>query len=169
MNTQPPSQSEIVPRLEAARRLARLAGRATLKHFQNPQLRVEQKEDDSPVTIADREAETFIREALAGEFPEDGVIGEEFGETEGQSGFRWIVDPIDGTKSFVTGVPLFGTMVGVEHQGQSLIGVVYIPGLDECVYAAKGQGAWHERGQANPVPAQVDNGKSLREGAFLTS
>lgn len=169
MNTSTPPQTEIGPRLDAARRLARLAGKGTLKHFLHPKLLVEQKADASPVTIADREAETLIRESLAEEFPEDGIIGEEFGETEGNSGFRWIVDPIDGTKSFVAGVPLFGTMVGVEYQGKSLIGVVYIPGLDECVYAAKGQGAWHERGEADPVPAHVDREKSLGEGAFLTS
>ena len=83
---------------------------------------VERKDDDSPVTIADREAELLLRQRIESAFPNDAIVGEEFGQREGTSGFRWILDPIDGTKSFVSGVPLYGTLVGVEYQQRSIVG-----------------------------------------------
>ena len=79
-------------------------------------------------------------------FPADAILGEEFSAVEGTSGYRWILDPIDGTRSFIRGVPLYGTMVAVERDGQAVIGVVFLPVLDECVHAATGQGTWVERG-----------------------
>mmetsp|Transcript_16642 Transcript_16642/g.38078 ORF Transcript_16642/g.38078 Transcript_16642/m.38078 type:complete len:136 (+) Transcript_16642:863-1270(+) len=127
------SQSELEKRLETARRLARLAGKSTLEHFQRADLSFEKKEDASPVTVADQNAEKIIRKGLKDEFPDDGIIGEEFGSEEGTTGYNWIVDPIDGTKAFIAGVPLFGTMIGVEKDGKSRLGVVYIPGLDEMI------------------------------------
>ena len=93
--------------------MATAAGDVTLKYFEQRTFQVERKADRSPVTIADREAETRLREMISDNFPHDAIIGEEFGETEGSSGYRWILDPIDGTKSFIFGVPLYGTMVGV--------------------------------------------------------
>lgn len=161
--------SELEKRLEAARRLAKLAGKSTLEHFQRADLSFEKKEDASPVTVADQNAEKIIRQGLADEFPEDGIIGEEYGTVEGTTGYRWIVDPIDGTKAFIAGVPLFGTMIGVEKDGRSRLGVVYIPGLDECIYAAEGQGAWYERPHHEPIQARVNKTASLAEGVLVTS
>src|SRR4051794_30159021 len=101
--------------------LATQAGEITLRYFQNSDLAVETKVDESPVTIADRETETFLRSEITRLFPGDAVVGEEFGETSGSGSpdsRRWIVDPIDGTKSFIHGVPLYGVMIGVEQGGK---------------------------------------------------
>src|SRR5436190_3213654 len=93
-------------RLAWARQFAVEAGKLTLRYFQNPTLEVENKSDNSPVTIADRQAEELLRDRIRERFPQDAILGEEFGETQGESGVRWILDPIDGTKSFISGVPL---------------------------------------------------------------
>ncbi len=161
--------SDILSRLNLAKSAALAAGRHTLKYFQAAGVRVERKSDNSPVTIADREAEQILREQITAAFPDDGIIGEEFGEQAGTSGYRWILDPIDGTKSFICGVPLYGTLIGVEHDGESVAGVIFIPGLDECVYAAKGHGAWYVKGETEPVPAQVSTRDRLTDCAFITS
>lgn len=156
-------------RLDLARRAGREAGQATLRYFQRPEIGFERKGDSSPVTVADREAEQLLRRAIAAAFPQDGILGEEFGSTDGTSGVRWILDPIDGTKAFISGVPLYGTMIGIEHEGRSVVGLIYVPALDEGVYAAAGQGAWYVRGTAAPVPARVSARKRLADGIFLTS
>ena len=117
------------------------AGRLTLQYFQQDNYEVERKSDASPVTIADRSAEQLLRERIAAAFPQDGIIGEEFGTTTGTSGFRWILDPIDGTKSFIHGVPLYGTLIGVEHEGRASPGVIYHAGARRrrlCVGRAGG-------------------------------
>ena len=122
--------------------LAWAAGRATLAHFQTG-IAVEMKPDSTPVTVADRESEEIIRLGLGQAFPQDGVLGEEFGQTPGSSGRCWIIDPIDGTKSFVRGVPLFGVLIGLEDdKGEVVVGAAYLPGLDDMVHAAKGLGCW---------------------------
>src|SRR4030095_743822 len=146
--------SEIASRLQLALSAGKAAGQLTLKYFQQDNLAVERKSDASPVTIADRSAEQLLRERIAAGFPRDGILGEEFGRTDGTSGFTWILDPIDGTKSFISGVPLYGTMVGVEHEGKALAGLVYIPGLNEGVYASAGQGTWYFRGDGPPTRCQ---------------
>jgi len=156
-------------RLEVAVRAARAAGQRTLAFFQQDNFRVERKADDTPVTEADREAEQFLRRQIAAAFPEDGILGEEFGEQPGRSEFRWILDPIDGTKSFICGVPLYATLVGVERDGRGVIGVIDVPGLDECVYAASGLGAWYIRANGAPRPARVSTRKTLADGLFVTS
>lgn len=162
------TEADLAPRYELARRIARSAGQLTLRYFRQG-VEVERKTDDSPVTIADREAEKLLREEIAGAFPQDGILGEEFPETTGSSGFRWILDPIDGTKSFVCGVPLYGTLVAVEHGGNSLIGVIYIAALGECVHAARGQGAWYEADGGTPEPARVSTCERLADGLLVTS
>ncbi len=162
-------EADIADRLALAREAAREAGEITLRHFRRDDLKIERKRDDSPVTVADRGAEEHLRRRIADAFPDDAILGEEFPEREGTSGFRWILDPIDGTKSFIHGVPLYGTLVGVEHQGASVLGVNRIPALDECVYAGKGQGAWYVSGDRPPVPARVSQCPRLAEGLFLTS
>lgn len=156
-------------RLALAIEASREAGRITLEHFGNPAVKVERKEDDSPVTIADRRAEEHLRQRIGQQFPNDGILGEEYPEQPGSSGYRWIIDPIDGTKSFIHGVPLYGTMVGVEHQGESIIGVIVIPALNEFAFAEKHCGAWHARGDGNPSPARVSPCSRLADGLFLTS
>ncbi|HEY4313368.1 MAG TPA: histidinol-phosphatase [Pirellulales bacterium] len=156
-------------RLEVARRIAREAGDITLRYFGQDNFQVEWKPDASPVTVADREAEKHLRLRIAEAFPQDAILGEELGEQPGSSGFRWILDPIDGTKSFIYGVPLYGTLIGVEFEERSVVGVIHIPGLDETVYAASGGGAWFCRGAASPRRTHVSKTKSLGEGLFCTS
>jgi histidinol-phosphatase len=160
--------AELASRLESAVTVARQAGEVTLRYFQRDDLGVEIKADDSPVTVADREAEQLLRKQIAAAFPHDGILGEEFGEQPGTSGYRWILDPIDGTKSFIHGVPLYGTLIGVEREGRSVVGVIHIPALGETAYAAVGGGAWYVRGNSPPRHAQVSN-KKLSDGLFLTS
>lgn len=161
--------SELAARLQLAVAAARKAGDLTLTYFQRDDLGVEIKADDSPVTVADRGAEQLLRREIAAAFPHDGILGEEFGEQAGTSGYRWILDPIDGTKSFISGVPLYGTLIGVEREGRSVVGVIHIPGLGETAYAAIGEGAWYVKGNASPRPARVSKKPSLREGLFCTS
>jgi histidinol-phosphatase len=127
--------------LDAVQEVARLAGDAALRHYRST-LSIETKADGSPVTIADREAETVARTWLASRCPEDGIQGEEFGGAAGTSGRRWIIDPIDGTKSFVRGVPLWGTLVAVAEGDDVLAGVAYFPALGEILAAAPGEGCW---------------------------
>lgn len=110
--------------LDVAVDAAYRAGKRTLAHF-NTGVAVERKADASPVTIADREAERVLRERIAASFPDHAILGEEEGETTGANpDYRWIVDPIDGTKSFISGVPLFGTLIGVEVRGVPAVGVL---------------------------------------------
>ncbi len=127
--------------LDAAEEVARLTGNAALRHFRSA-LRVEQKTDGSPVTVADREAEQAARQWLAARFPTDGILGEEFGETPGTSGRQWMLDPIDGTKTFVRGVPLWGSLVALVEGKQVLAGAAFFPAVDEMLVAAPGEGCW---------------------------
>jgi len=120
------------------------------------------KADGSYVTIADREAEAYLRRQIAERFPADGVLGEEEGEHTGRSGRRWIVDPIDGTFAFVHGVPLYGVLVACEIDGAPTIGVVHMPALNETVSAATGAGCFF-----NGEPAQVSNTRSLTDALLL--
>ena len=157
---------DLQARLDFALRVASKANELILRYYQHPELAVERKSDESPVTAADRGAEELIRARLAVEFPDDGILGEEFPEKPGTSGFRWILDPVDGTKSFVHGVPLFGTLIGVEFERQCVIGVCRFPALDEVVYASTGQGAWWQQGTDPPRRAQVSAVTKLDEALF---
>ena len=159
----------VTSRLLLAIQAAREAGQITLEYFRRDDLEVERKGDDTPVTVADRRAEEHLRDRIAHAFPDDAVLGEEMPDRPGNSPFRWIIDPIDGTKSFIHGVPLYGTLIGVEEAGEPVLGVIRIPALDECVYAATGQGAWYVHGQKPPRPAKVSRQPSLSQGLFLTS
>jgi histidinol phosphatase-like enzyme (inositol monophosphatase family) len=157
-----PATSNLLATLED---LARRAGDITLKYFQNPDLAVESKKDASPVTVADRETEQFIRDEIARLFPGDVVVGEEFGESQGVPGARrWIVDPIDGTKSFIHGVPLYGVMIGVEENGEMQGGAVFFPALNDMVVAVKGAGCWW-----NGKPARVSDTAALSDALILTT
>ncbi len=131
-------------RYDAAIEAAQVAGKFALGYFDQG-IEVEWKADHSPVTLADRGAESMLRKSLLGRFPGDGFLGEEFGDTPGTSGYRWIVDPIDGTRSFVRGVPLWATMVGLEHDGQLVAGVVHLPALNQTFRALRGDGAYRDQ------------------------
>ncbi|MDZ4780119.1 MAG: inositol monophosphatase family protein [Planctomycetia bacterium] len=158
------NEKALKDRLEVAVAAAREAGDITLRYFCTDGYHIERKQDATPVTEADRGSELHLRERISKAFPDDAILGEEFPDTPGTSGYRWILDPIDGTKSFISGVPLYGTLVGVEHERASVIGVIHMPGLDEMVYAAKGQGAWHVVRGGSPQPARVSEKVKLSDG-----
>jgi histidinol-phosphatase len=133
------------------------AGKITLEYFQTGTA-VEHKPDASPVTIADRRAEEKLRDCIQHAFPDHGILGEEFGEVAGRAPYRWVLDPLDGTRSFIQGVPLYGVMMGLEYRGRAVLGVVHFPALSETIYAAKGAGCyWNGR------PAHVSAVDHLQE------
>lgn len=135
-------EENLKKRLEVATDLSWEAGKAALKYFRTG-VEVELKEDQSPVTVADREVEQILQGGLLAAFPDDGFLGEERGEHVGTSGFRWIADPIDGTKSFVRGVPLFGSLLALEDAaGEVVLGVANLPAIDELTAAAHGEGCY---------------------------
>ncbi len=149
--------------LQAVSELAALAAAVALQHFR-PGISVETKGDGSPVTLADRSAERAAREWLAKNFPDDAVLGEEFGEERRGSRRRWLIDPIDGTKSFVRHVPLWGTLIAVEEEGKVLAGAACYPAVDELIAAAIGQGCWH-----NGSACSVSQVSSLSAATVLTT
>jgi histidinol-phosphatase len=146
--------------LAVAQDAAYVGGRRTLAYFGTGTAATEWKADQTPVTVADREAERVIRDVITRAFPDHAVLGEEDGETPGRVPVRWIVDPLDGTRTFVRGVPLYGTLVGVEVDGEPAVGVVYLPALDEMVAAARGLGCTR-----NGRPCRV-SGTATRAGAL---
>ncbi|HYN84338.1 MAG TPA: inositol monophosphatase family protein [Pyrinomonadaceae bacterium] len=148
--------------LEFAVEIARGAGEITLRHFREGVV-AETKADKSFVTVADREAERFMRRRIEEVYPSDGVVGEEEGEREGTSGRRWILDPIDGTYSFVHGVPLYGVLVGLEIGDEPSVGVINCAALGEMVYAARGLGCFRNDGE----PARVSRTDALEEALLL--
>jgi len=133
---------DLRPYLDFATQLAYQAGRITLGYF-NTGVRPDYKPDDTPVTAADRASEEFIRAEIEKAYPGHAIVGEEYGEKAGLGNpFRWIIDPIDGTKSFMRGVPLYGVLIGLEIEGEVRVGICYCPGTDEMLCAADGEGAW---------------------------
>ncbi len=127
--------------LDFAVEVAWRAGRVTLAHYQTG-IAAEAKADDSPVTLADREAERVARDLIETRFPHDGLIGEEQEDVRPGADRRWIIDPIDGTRSYIRGVPLYGVLLALEEEGEAVLGVMHFPALDETVYAARGHGCW---------------------------
>ncbi len=142
------------------------AGRLTLAHFQTG-LVAERKADNSPVTIADREAEQKLRRLIQTRWPGHALIGEEYGHAAGEAGdtpYTWIIDPIDGTKSFVSGVPLYAVLLALVKDNEPLLGVMHFPGLNETVYAARGRGCyWNGRS------ARVSDVSRLSDAVLLAS
>ena len=129
--------------VEAARRGGDFAKTIYDATFQDrAALEVIRKADDSPVTLADRGAEQLIRDLIGKHFPGAGFLGEEFGYQKSSTGFRWIIDPIDGTKSFVRHVPIWATLVGLEFEGEQIAGAVYIPAFRQMYRALRGDGAY---------------------------
>ena len=144
--------------------IARDAGALTLRHFGNPDLDVDGKDDGTPVTAADRGAERLLREHIRATHPDDGIVGEEETDTPGTSGRTWILDPIDGTQSFIHGVPLYGNLVALEDEHGPAVGVINMPALDECGWAGRGRGCFHD-GQ----PTRVADRRDLHGACIVTS
>jgi histidinol phosphatase-like enzyme (inositol monophosphatase family) len=157
------SQTGLKELLEFAAEAARGAGEITLKYFRR-EVETRLKGKDNFVTQADLEAEEFLRRRISERFPDDAIIGEEGGETSGTSGRRWIIDPIDGTYSFVHGVPFYGVLVGCEIDGDPAVGVINIPALGEIVYAAKGLGCFW-----NGEPARASRTAKLEDALLLAT
>lgn len=149
--------------LEAVSEVAALAGAEALKHFRG-RLAVEVKADGSPVTRADLDAERVVRAWIEQRFPDDGILGEEFGETRPGARRRWLVDPVDGTRAFVKGVPLWGTLVAVAEGDHVLAGAAEFPALGERLVAARGEGCWW-----NGARCQVSRVDTLDEATVLAT
>ncbi len=147
--------------MQAAQEAARLAGRYALQYYRS-NISVDIKGDGSPVTEADRGAERAVRDWINKRFPNDGIFGEEFGERIGTSGRRWVLDPIDGTKNFVRGVPLWGSLVAVIDVEHVVAGAACFPAVDETISAARGCGAWN-----NNVRAAVSTVDDVRSATVL--
>lgn len=147
------------PKLEWAIAQSVQAGKIAMKYFRKD-FAVERKHDDSPVTVADKEIETFLRERIESAFPGQGILGEEFDEKPG-NGERWVIDPIDGTKSFVYGVPLFGILLGLEVDGAPRLGVAHFPALHETYWGGPG-GAFLDGNRIN-----VSNKTALSDSLLL--
>ncbi len=150
-------------RYQAAVEATHQAGRFALGFFDQA-VTVEYKQDQTPVTLADRGAEEMLRNSLLARFPSDGFLGEEWGERPGTSGFRWIIDPIDGTRSFIRGVPIWATLVGLEYRGEPVAGVVYLPALGQTYRALRGDGAFRDE-----RPIRVSNVATLGEAHLFYS
>lgn len=149
--------------LEAAVDFAIEAGEITLRYF-GGLVASEAKGDGSPVTLADRESETLLRERISARWPDHGILGEEFGATREGAPIRWILDPIDGTRSFMRGVPLYGVLIGVEVPDGPFVGVAHFPALGETVAAGRGLGcSW------NGEPCSVSSVDALDESLVLTT
>lgn len=139
------------------------AGRVTLQYFKTS-LAVERKTDLTPVTVADRQAEETLRTLIGRRFPHHGIIGEEYGELGGKTALRWIIDPIDGTRSFLRGVPLFATLLSLVEGDTPLVGVIHLPALGETVYASWGGGCF-----MNGRPVSVSTVDRLDEAVLLAT
>ncbi|MFP2911121.1 histidinol-phosphatase [Pyxidicoccus sp. 3LFB2] len=149
--------------MQAASELARTAGDVALGFFRSG-IAVDTKSDGTPVTVADRTAEQAARDWLEARFPEDGILGEEFGETRPGAERRWILDPIDGTKTFIRGVPLWGTLVALAKGERILVGAAYFPAVGELLVAAPGQGCFW-----NGKPTRVSEQAELSKAVLLST
>ncbi|WP_166349678.1 histidinol-phosphatase [Phytoactinopolyspora limicola] len=146
--------------LRFAHVLADDADAQTLSRFRAADLKVETKTDHTPVTEADRGAEEAIRRTLSRARPRDGIVGEEFG-SDGYAARRWVVDPIDGTKNFVRGVPVWATLIGLMVEDEVVAGVVSAPALNRRWWAAKGTGAWTGRSLSSAARCRVSSVSTL--------
>lgn len=137
--------------LDEAVDIAQRASAIALSHFRKTLL-IEMKADHTPVTVADKKTEEAIRKDLGRLFPSHGILGEEFGTEIPNAEYVWTVDPIDGTRSFIRGIPLFGTLLGLLHKGNPVVGVMVLPALKETYYAASGMGTFCNGTQVRVSP-----------------
>jgi len=158
--------SKAVPKeiIEFANHLADLSSVIAKKYFRHFEIGEMAKEDDSPVTKADREIEKIIREEIEKKFPDHGIIGEEYGTKETKSDFTWILDPIDGTSSFIIGRPLFGTLIALTCKGKSILGIMNQPITNERWIGIDGQGSW-----LNGVKNQTRNCTEIADAVMCAS
>ena len=143
-------------------------GRAALAYYQTGITAVA-KPDASPVTAADRDAESIARSLIAARFPDDAILGEEDGESGAGAGRRWIVDPIDGTKNFVRGVPVWATLIALMVDGEVVVGCVSAPQLNRRWWASKDGGAWTGRSLLNATPCRVSDVSRLEDASLSYS
>lgn len=155
--------TDIKELLDAAVEIGKIGGDHTLKYFKKD-FEVISKADDSPVTIADRETEQVIREEILKRYPDHGIIGEEYGRTNEDSNIQWVLDPIDGTKSFIHGVPFYTTLIGIMIDNEPVVGVINAPALDELCAAAVGHGA-----TLNGKPCHVRDTSELKDSTLLVT
>lgn len=158
-------------RLEFAIAIARDAADVIMPFYKRDDLRVMHKGDSSPVTLADQQAEKLVRNRIDAIFPADGILGEEYGTKAGSNseGFNWIVDPIDGTESFIRGVPFFGTLLGIEFANTPVAGVIMLPAIGEMLYASKGNGTWIMVGDDSPRQVYVSKISDPALALFVTT
>ncbi len=150
--------------MQAAAELARLTGDVAHEYYGRRNVAIEIKGDGSPVTIADRRAEGVARDWITQRYPRDGIMGEEMGIDRPDARRRWIIDPIDGTKAFVRGVPLWGTLVAVTEDDRVIAGAAYFPPANELIFAAPGEGCWW-----NGSRSSVSTVDTLDEATILTT
>lgn len=161
--TETKSRAEIGELLDFATDLARAAGDLTLEYF-GAIVHHDSKGDGSPVTIADTKAEELIRQRVEERYPEHSILGEEYGESNAGARVRWILDPIDATRSFMRGVPLYGVLIGIEIEGESAVGVAHFPPLAETVAAGTGLGCtW------NGNPCRVSPIEQIESAVICTT
>lgn len=149
--------------LDFAVETAFLAGRLTLGYFQTG-VETIQKKDQSPVTIADQKAEDLIRSRIEKAYPHHSILGEEYGAQQNSDSYRWLIDPIDGTRSFLRGIPLYAVLIGLEIEGSIKVGAAYFPALDEMLSASAGNGCWW-----NGRRAHVSAVTQLNQAVFTTT
>ncbi len=143
--------------------LARRSGEVLERFFRDEELTVDAKGDRSPVTAADREAETLLRDLIGARFPEHGIVGEEFGAERGDADYVWYLDPIDGTISYIAGVPLFGTLIGLVRCGEPILGVIHQPITGELAIGTPSGTTLDGR------PVRVREPAGLADARLLTS
>ncbi|MDP9240289.1 MAG: histidinol-phosphatase [Actinomycetota bacterium] len=154
--------------LGVAHVLADAADSVTMARFKALDLQVKTKPDMTPVTDADQRAEESIRSTLKRARPRDAVIGEEFG-TSGHGARQWVIDPIDGTKSYIRGVPVWATLIGLLDQGEAVLGVVSAPALGRRWWAGRGSGAWTGRNRSQATRCQVSHVSTLSDASLSYS
>ena len=156
-------ERDLTDRLTFAREAARRAGERILSYYGTDELTVERKRDRSPVTAADREAEQLLRREIEGAYPEDGILGEEFPEVNPGAEYQWVLDPIDGTKTFVAGTYLFGTLIALLKDGQPILGAINNP-VTEQFLVGDGETTW-----LNGQPVRVRKCHEISEATLLTT
>jgi len=157
------SEGDIGSRYELMLNLLPEADAIALRWFRASDLRADAKKDDSPVTQADRNIEAMLRRRIEAAFPGDSILGEEQGETAGTTGYRWIIDPIDGTRSFARGIPTFGTLIAIEADGEPKAGGASFAALGETIHAAEGRGCWWKGREGRPERAGVSSTLRMSE------
>lgn len=161
--------AEYNARLELAIRLGEQARGIALRHFDPAGIAADNKADGSPVTVADRAIEEALRGAIEREFPGDGIVGEEFGQRDSRTDYTWVIDPIDGTRAFARGIPIFSTLIAVMEGERAVVGYASMPAWGESVYAARGGGAWWVTGPgALPRKAMVSEQRDPRAALVET-